>query len=279
MREPSSGKRDLLIRRQRSNPRNAPRAVKARYQPVAVRAARHDDGIGVPLGEGLQKAERRICGGFVLPFVDAIDKEKQALIVIRFSHRGDQVKLVLPAKPSLDRVDERALILIRRDELGPKGKRNPYRQIIRHALSPTDKLRRRRKHVERDEAEKRALPAAREPENDLVFRGDDPIFERDARSFPSRPLLDARCRNRRIFKASLGIILRNGWARLCGGFLRVDVRLFRKIGRNKTFGQRKLPLPACLGGRQAENARVHARKMRCVTRRELSFEVAEFRGG
>ena len=101
MREPSSGKRDLLIRLQRSNPRNAPRAVKARYQPVAVRAARHDDGIGVPLGEGLQKAERRICGGFVLPFVDAIDKEKQALIVIRFSYKGDQVRLVLPAKPSL----------------------------------------------------------------------------------------------------------------------------------------------------------------------------------
>ena len=66
-----------------------------------MRAARHDNGIGVPLREGLKKAEHRICGGFVLPFVDTVDKEKQALIVRRFAYKGNQIRLVLPAKPSL----------------------------------------------------------------------------------------------------------------------------------------------------------------------------------
>src|SRR5208282_1316620 len=99
-------------------------------KPEAVRPARHYDWDPVPFRERLQETERRISRRLVLPLIDAVDKQNQALVVIRLSHQRYEVGLILPTEPSFNRVNERALILVSGDELGPKREGNPYRKKV-----------------------------------------------------------------------------------------------------------------------------------------------------
>src|SRR5580704_6071869 len=131
MGEPSLGEGDLLIRREWCNFGNAPRVIETRYQPKAVRTARHNYRNLMPFGKRLKEAECRISRRLVGPFIDAIDEQKQTLVLIGFSYERYDGRLVLAAEPSFDCLNQRALIASCGDEFGPESEGNPHRQKVR----------------------------------------------------------------------------------------------------------------------------------------------------